>query len=293
MTRSAVAAAVAVLAGAAAAGVLLLGRTGAQGALPPDRPLTVRAVFDAPAVQFGDRLDARVVVLLDRATVRVDSLRIVHGFAPLTQLGPERMTRTRRGRLAVVSIEVPASCLAAACAGASDDTPISLPPVTVQATTGRGDTLRATAHWPVLHVTSRVASTDLEAATPPLRGDALPPPPTYRIGPGTLANVLEVLAAFLTAAGVGLAAWEAVFLVRGRRSPPAADELELALLRLRQAEAGPAPDRRRAVGLLARLLGARARPLAGAASELAWSEPTPEPEALSALGTRIERQVRP
>ena len=43
------------------------------------------------------------------------------------------------------------------------------------------------------------------------------------------------------------------------------------------------------VGVLA--LDVRDRRLAGDASNLAWSEQTPEPEALSALVTQVERTV--
>jgi hypothetical protein len=252
----------------------------------------VRALFAPQTVQFGDRLTAQVVVLLDRAAVRVGSLRIDNGFAPLTQLGAGRTTRTRHGRLDVVSVSVPAACLGEACATGAGATRIALPPVTVQATTRRGGTLRATAHWPMLQVTSRVAAADLAAAKPPFRGETLPPPPAYRIAPGTLARALDVIAALLAAAAVGLAMWQGLALARRRGAPPAADELELALRRTREVEARPAPERRRALGLLARLLKARDRRLAGAASELAWSEQVPEPEALSALVTRIERTVR-
>jgi hypothetical protein len=41
--------------------------------------------------------------------------------------------------------------------------------------------------------------------------------------------------------------------------------------------------------LLARLLGERDVPLAGDASELAWAEPQPEPEALESLVGEVER----
>jgi hypothetical protein len=289
MRRAAVTAVV--LAGAAAVGVVLLGRSGAQAPISSTRPLTVRAFFTPQAVQFGDKLTARVVVLVDGAAVRVGSLRISDGFAPLTQLGAGRTTRTRRGQLAVVSISVPAACLAEACAAGAGETPIALPPIAVQATSTRGGTLHATAQWPPLHVTSRLAAAHLVAANPPFRGDTLPPSPVYRIAPNTLALVLDLLAALLAAAGVGLATWNGFALARRRRAPPAEDQLELALRRTREAEARPAPDRRRALGLLARLLYARDRPLSGAASTLAWSEPIPEPEAVSALVTQIERKV--
>jgi len=278
-----------VLAGAAAAGVLLLGRGEAQRPLHPAGPLTVRAVLAPQTVEFGDELAAKVVVLLDRAAVRVGSLRISEGLAPLTQLAAERTTQTRHGRLVVVSVSVPAACLGQACTAGAGDTRIALPPVTAQVTTRRGNTLRRTAHWPRLHVTSRVAAADHAAATPPFRSDTLPPPPVYRIAPGTLAFVLDALAALLAAAGVGLATWTVLALARRRRTPSAADDLEVALRRTREAEARPVPDRRRAVGVLARVLEARGRRLAGAAGELAWSKPTPEPEALSALVAEVER----
>ena len=71
-----------------------------------------------------------------------------------------------------------------------------------------------TARWPSLHVTSRIAAADLAAATPPFRGDTLPPPPAYRIAPDTLALVLDVLAALLAAAGVGLVTSNAFALAR-------------------------------------------------------------------------------
>jgi hypothetical protein len=253
----------------------------------------VQAALAPQTVQFGDELTARVVVLLDGTAVRAGSLRTTYGFAPLTQLGAGRTTRTRHGRLSVVSVSVPVACLAEACATGAGETRIALPQVTAQATTRRGGTLRGTARWPLLHVTTRVAAADLAAAKPPLRSDTLPPPPAYRIAPNTLALVLDLLAALLAAAGVGLATWLGFALARRRRTPPATDELELALRRAREAEARPAPERRRAIGLLARLLEARGGRLGGAASELAWSKPTPEPEALSSLVTEIERTVVP
>jgi hypothetical protein len=280
-----------VLAGAAVVAVLLLGQSGAQRPIPSAQPLTVRAVLAPQTVQFGDQVTARVVVLVDRAAVRVGSLRISDGFAPLTQLGAGRTTRTRHGSLSVVSVSVPAACLTDACTTGAGATSIALPPVKVQATSTHGETLRGSARWRPLQVASRVTAADLAAARPPFRGDTLPPPPAYGIAPDTLALVLNVLAVLLAAAGVGLGTWEGFALARRRRVPPTVDELELALRRAREAEGRPAPERRRALGLLARLLDVRDRRLAGDASDLAWSEPTPEPEALSTLVTQVERTV--
>ena len=280
------------LAAAAVAGVLLLGRSSRQVSAPASRPLTVKALFSQPTVQFGDELTAQVVVLLERDAVRTGSLRIEDGFAPLTELGAERTTSTRRGPLTIVSISVPVACLGEACAAATGKTTIALPPVTARATTTRGGTLRRTARWPRLDVTSRVSAADLAAAKPPFRGDTIAPPPTYRFAPSTLAVVLDVVAGLLAAAGVALATWKGLGSARRRRVAPAADELELALQWTREAAARPVRDRRRALGQLSRLLDVRDRNLAGAASELAWSEPAPESEALLALAAEVERQVK-
>jgi hypothetical protein len=67
--------------------------------------------------------------------------------------------------------------------------------------------------------------------------------------------------------------------------------LERALALAREAERRPTPDRRRALGLLARLLGSRDPNLAGAIDELAWSAPAPTPDALAKLVNRVEREV--
>jgi hypothetical protein len=65
------------------------------------------------------------------------------------------------------------------------------------------------------------------------------------------------------------------------------DALERALRLAREAERLPVPHRRRALGLLARLLGRDH--LSSAASDLAWSEHKPEPDELEALVSEIER----
>lgn len=279
------------LAAGATAGVLVLGRSGGQQPVPASRPLTVQAVFSQPTVQFGDRLTAQVVVLIDRTAVRTGSLRIDEGLAPLTELGPERTTRTRRGRLTVVSASVPVACLGEPCVAGTGRTRIALSPVTVQATAKSGATLRGTAPWPRLAVTSRVSAADLAAAKPPFRSDTAAPPPTYRLAPDTVELLLDVVAGVVAALGVGLATWNGFALARRRRVPPAEDELELAVRRTRAAAARPSRERRRALGGLSRVLDARDRRLARTAGELAWSKPTPEPEALSALANEVEREV--
>ena len=126
---------------------------------------------------------------------------------------------------------------------------------------------------------------------PALRRDATPPPVTYRVGPQGLARTLYVVAAALAAAGLLLAVWAATS-VRGRRRVTAPlTGLERALALAREAEERPTPDRRRALGLLARLLGSRDPRLAGAADDLAWSAPAPTSDAVADLVTQVEQKV--
>jgi hypothetical protein len=71
---------------------------------------------------------------------------------------------------------------------------------------------------------------------------------------------------------------------RGAPEGPLARAIRLA----RSAKALPGPERRRALELLARVLGRSE--LQREATELAWSEPTPEPAELELLVQAIERE---
>jgi hypothetical protein len=126
---------------------------------------------------------------------------------------------------------------------------------------------------------------------PRLRSDASPPPVTYSVSPGRLARVLQTVAVLLALAGVLLGAWSAAVTGRRRRRVAMLGELERALALVREAEHREPPDRRRALGLLARLLGSRNARLAGAADELAWSAPAPTPDALAQLAGRVDEEV--
>jgi hypothetical protein len=115
---------------------------------------------------------------------------------------------------------------------------------------------------------------------------------SYRVAPGRLATALTIAAVVLAVAGVLLAGWAAATLVRRRRAQARRlTGLERALVLAREAESRPPADRRRALGLLARLLGGRHGRLADEAEELAWSAPSPQPAALAELVTQVEREV--
>jgi hypothetical protein len=268
--------------------VLVLGRAAPVRGVQPRDALTVRASFAPRVVQFGDRVVARVVVLADRAALDTNRLRVTQDIAPLSGLSPARVTRTTRGRLLVVTYEVPATCIVDACLAAS----LRLRQAQAEAPRRAGGTAHAHAAWPVLRLGSRVSAADLKAARPPLRADTSAPSVGYRIAPSTLSHLLDALAVLLVLAGVALAAWQAAVLVgRSRRTTDRRSDVAFALELVRAAASRPPEDRRRAVGLLARVLRRRDNELAKTADDLAWSRPKPTPEGLAALADRVDGEA--
>jgi hypothetical protein len=256
------------------------------------RPLTVQARLDEPAVAFGSPVRARIVVRLDPSRVVPGSLRIVSDLAPLSTLAETRTTRTEGRNAVVVTLERTAVCLAAACVVAGRDATPALPRARVSVSSRDGRTLRAAAAWPRLRVRGRVAPADLAKTRPPFRADTAPPPPSYAIAPSTLIRLLAVVAALLGLGAAALVAGEVVRATRRRHFVPV-DELARAVRLVREAGARPPGDRRRALGLLSRLLVARDPGLAGSASDLAWSRPPPASEQLDSLAGEVERKVAP
>jgi hypothetical protein len=253
--------------------------------------LTVRTAFDPSIALFGDRVVARVVVRADRDALEMDRLRIVADIAPLAPLGPALVSSRAHGHRLVVTYEVAAVCIVEECLAAHGARSIRLPSASVDAPRRQGGLAQAHAVWPVLRLGSRVKTADLARSRPPFRSDVSAPAATYRVAPKTLALLLDVAAALLASAGVGVAAWRALTLVRRKRALDTRSELERALAAVRAAESAPPEQRRRAVGLLARLLAKRNLRLAGDAADLAWSEPKPTSEELAELADRVVREV--
>jgi len=260
------------------------------GVLPPAAsaaPVEARAGFDDATVQFGDLIHTRVFVVVNDS-VRAGSVRIVDDPAPLTTVSLPRTSRVGN----VVEVTRDAMCLTSVCVSDTASATPKLAPALVHATLKSGRTVQLTVHWPQLTVRGRVTGGDLARSQPPFRASLLPPPPTYRTSPGTLAWLFDAIAIALGLGAAALVASQVRAWARRRGRTAPADELERALRLAREAERRPPPDRRRAAGLLARLLGARDAALAGNASELAWAEPQPEPDALESLVGEVERGRR-
>jgi len=245
----------------------------------------VRAALDRDTVEFGDPVTATVTVFLDRATAAAD-VRVQETLAPLTQLGGTRVTEVSRGTLHTVTYSARASCMDQRCISTNRSKRIALRPVVVEVANKK-----ITAAWPLLEIRTRVSPADVAQTRPPLRSDTSPPAVSYRFAPEHLSRALEIAAAVLAAAGALLGGWTAAALFRRRWPVVPPSGLERALALAHEAERRPPSDRRRALGLLAHLLGTRDPRLAGAADELAWSAPAPTGDALAELVAEVEQEV--
>jgi len=275
---------VAAAAVAAVAALVLAHRSSAPTAIPA-APLVVHVSFDPPIAGFGDPVTARVDIELDRSAVEASTLHVTTDFAPLTLLATAARTRTVSGDLETVSIVQRAACLTAPCLAST----LTLHPVRVSATRRDGGVSVGSASLQ-LQLRSRITPKDLASSSPRFIADVAPPPPSYRIAPGTAAVLLDVIAALAAAGAAALLALQVLFVRRRRQREVRADELERALRLVREAEGRPVPDRRRALALLARLLRSRDDTLGSEASRLAWSAPAPEPPAIDALVTDVESE---
>ncbi len=203
-------------------------------------------------------------------------MRAVADFGPLDVLsGPVEARADTGGRTALRFTWVVA-CLNEDCVPDGRSRKIVLPPAHL---TG---SVSATVRWPVLTIVSRVSAADAAAASPPFRLETQLPAPTYRVSASLLALVLDAVAVALIAGAVLLVVRE---LRRRRRRQEEAriaalSPLERALIYAREAEQRDPADRRKALGLLSRVLGGRAETLADSAAELAWSPRRPSPEQL-------------
>jgi hypothetical protein len=232
-----------------------------------------QTVLSPSQALFGDRITAMVAVS--------PGVHVIADFGPLDVLsGP---VRTRAGLTWTVA------CLSEDCVPGASPRRILLPPARIVGAAP------ARAAWPLLTIKSRVSRSEAAKTTPPFRLETQLPRPSYRVGPGGLALALGVLAVALALVAALLVARELALRRRLRvearlaaRSP-----LERALLYAREAERRGSAERRRAVGLLARVLGGRDERLSGAAAELAWSSQSPSPDQVESLVGDVERKVGP
>ena len=288
-SRSLIAIGVAAAAGAAAlAAVLAAAGNAAVPRIAPPATITVHLQFVPATPQFGDRIEAKLVIAVNRRSVRPQTLRYSYGLAPLTALGAAQESQLVHGDLELVRVVVPVTCVTEPCVARKGVATLTFPNVRATVTKTNGARERVWARWPALAVHGRVLASALAGAAPAFEANTVPTPPSYGVPPAMLATLLDILAAACAAGAVALAASQAVVLARRRVPARRIDALARALRLTREAQRLPVAQRRQALGLLARALGPHR--LSSTASELAWSLHKPEPDELEVLVSEIERE---
>jgi hypothetical protein len=259
--------------------------------------IAVRADVTPHEHLFGDRLTAHVDVLLDRAFVKPETVRVAENFEPFRVDGEVKRERTDLGDTTHLSFSYPLACRRGACLPREEGRTYQLPEVRVSyIVTEIGD--RQTTRVPLAPLSggSRVLGANLNE--PAFRADARTvPKPTYRVSPTLLAVVALGLAGLLVLGALGLLLplVPLAFVQRrlaARRARRRTD-LERALAHVRAtAPVGGSEEVRPALERLASELNrAESDELATQTRRLAWSEPPPVEDELGGLEHDVERVI--
>lgn len=281
-------------AGAAAAVVIAL-EAGGSGAPAPRSPISVQAAIVPGAVHFGDTLTARAVVVLDSARVEAASVRLVPRFLAYDVASATRSVQ-RDGGTTTISYDLSLECLHAGCAPGRPQVALQFPPALLRYRTANGRSGRYAFAWPSITVASRLDDADRADPYAALRTSTVPPPVSYSVDPGALADGLIAAAGLLV-----LAAGALLWLAFRRRAAPrpveaaaVGEPLEEALRLVREIAAnGHRPELRRLAlqRLVTELRAAGRADLAESVGRVAWSDGPPSPGGARELADRVEQEV--
>jgi hypothetical protein len=307
--RALVWASAAVVAAAVAAAVVVALVPGRAPEVPPPRGGMIIASSIPRAALFGDTLDGRVDIVVDRRRIDPASIEVTPTPGNWLVVAPPGVERTDSGATTHLVYRFSYRCLVSACLPPDPSNRgrvlVPVAPVRIAFVGSDGRRVKRLARWPRVEAASRVSPRDLVRLSPtsqlPYHATIAVPAPTYRISP--------TLLTWLLACGGGvLLALAGLLVVRFSRAAPAiapaepdAEEafvreltpLERALVLLDRArERGGVPDQRRALENLAgELRQAGAADLAGSATVLAWAEAPPSPERTGALAAAVKRRI--
>jgi hypothetical protein len=251
-------------------------------------PPAIDASIDRASPLFGDPFTYVVEARFSSDAVAGDAAQVVADPGPFAVLEPPQTERSIRGEEVVVTVTQRLACLSIACVPTGAARTVWLPRPSVDV----GGAVE-TAAPVVVHIGARVAEAAVNAGEPQYRTATELPPPTTRIEPGWGAALFALAGSLLAVAGIGLAGY-GILHTTGRaargRDP---NHLARALRLLRESSRRAPPDRRRAAGLLARLLatGGGDATLASRAQLVAWSRPDPSPHDAEELADRAQRAV--
>jgi hypothetical protein len=266
---------------AAVAALVLAAPAHAQGS-----GVSYRATLAPREALFGDALDARVDVVVERALVAADTVRVHTDFRPYVAVTTRRTERPA-GEFTRVEYRYRLLCLRKRCLPNGEERTIKFAPVRIT-WHGEGTTQTQSILWPSLRLASRLDPVQL--SEPTLRSDVVRQPAvTWGVDPKQAVVILLAVAALLLAYPLVLAVrlarrgWYVLRTRRFERLSPLERALELLG---RAAATGESEPRRRALERVAREL--HGHPLGEDARKLAWSRPRPAPEEIESFRSRVE-----
>jgi hypothetical protein len=259
--------------------------------------IAVRADVTPHEHLFGDRLTARVDVLLDRAFVKPETVRVVENFAPFRVDGQVKRERSDLGDTTHLTFSYPLVCRRGPCLPDQEGRTYQLPELRVSyVVTEIGDRQTTRVSLAPLSGSSRLLGANLNE--PVFRADARDvPPPTYRVSPTLLAVAALGLAGLLVlGALVLILPLVPIAFVQRRLAARRArrrTDLERALEYVRAtAPTGGSEDVRPALERLATELNrADSDDLAVQTRRMAWSEPPPVEDELGGLEDDVEKVI--
>jgi hypothetical protein len=268
--------------------------TGGGHGRPPVQPFAAAASMSPATVSFGDRISARIDVVVDPRAVDPNSLDVQPRFGLYRVVG-STVKRTR-GAGELRSYRYVLECLLPGCIPPSARVARRFPPATVSYRTRDGIDADRSVTWPVYQLLSRVTDADRRNSVGRMRFDASLPAVTYRVSPGTLRGLSIALAALL-ALGAVVLAWIALRPragTAGEGSSGSGLERALTAVRASTANGGGPTERRRALGWLGRELRAVERPSeADEARRLAWSSDPPTSRSAGDFAAEVESTEEP
>jgi hypothetical protein len=262
-------------------------RPGGGDEAQPAQPIEATASVSPSAVSFGDRLGARLDVVVDPRKVDVGSVEVRPRFGLNRVVGATLKRTSGAGKL--LSYRYVLECLLPGCTPQAARVARRFPRALVSYRTRDGQLVNQQVRWPAYQLVSRVTDAQRRHPVSSLRFDASLPAPSYRIAPDALRALAVAFAALLAVAAVVLA-WIALRPQAAGEGGPTTSRLAQALQAVRASTSNGHPEeRRKALGWLGRELRAVERPMeADTARRLAWSSEPPTPRSAGDFATEVE-----